>query len=444
MKETHVGGYKVSLVRSTNKNYEEVLVTYPYKNKTKKRFLFIRKKDGATSEYYLTEAKKIIKNGDLNKYTRKPFKKFLPWIIVGASVLTAGAVAVSGYLAYRILTTPIIDIQYQGTSAKSAEVIAHLKTKPYKTNLQEVGFANYLNDMRNRQDDYIEKNIQTATEAVIENAEKEHREAEAAVILDAFTRYEKEDGVFKDNPMYYFKTDNYERVIFYLHGGAYFKSMTYQHIVTCYQLSQKFNAKVYMPLYPVAPQHDFNDCFYYINNVYDEISTLGADTNKDIIVAGDSAGAGLALGFTQYLYKYKKDTAKLPIGRILYSPWCDVTMSNPEIMFKEDQDIFLAPYGLREIGKIWAGTYDRTDYKISPLYGDLNDKIPTIIFQGTDEILLPDTILTATKLSLNGCRTRLVLGKKLFHVYPIFLIGTTLPEATESLDLSYNFIINKK
>ena len=145
------------------------------------------------------------------------------------------------------------------------------------------------------------------------------------------------------------------------------------------------------------------------------------------------------------LQKAEEEKITLPSARILFSPWCDVTMINNEISALEDKDIFLSQYGLREIGKIWAGAYDTKDYKISPKYGDLNDKIPTITFHGSDEILFPDSKATAEKLAANGARVRFVVGKGLFHIYPLFRTSPLiLPESDKAFDMIYDFVVNKK
>ena len=477
MKETHFEEYKLSLVDSINKNYNEVLVTYPYKNKSKHHFLFISKKKGANDEYYLEEAKNILKKGEIKKYTRrprKPFKRFVPLIVVGATVITLGAAAVGGYFIYKVLTMPpILDIVYQDSSSGTKEIIEYLKTKPYKYNTSEEGFPNYLATARTRikEDerdwplpdpdpdpepwDTGNGYLQTTLEEEKAKLVTERREDVANAITEYPFNYIV--GVEDHQKQYNFKTycfepiSDYSRVIFYLHGGAYFKNISEKHLASCYDLANKLNAKVYMPLYPIGPLYDANDCFQYVNTIYQEIAQK--EHGKEMIISGDSAGGGLAISYTQYLYNYNKNRPHddehpeipMPSARILFSPWCDLSMTNFEIPFLEDKDVFLSSYGLREIGKIWAGSYDVTDYKISPKYGEFEDKIPSIIFHGSDELLFPDSRDTAIKMALGGARTRLVVGKGLFHIYPLFrTYPLVLPESNEAFDMIYDFIVNKK
>lgn len=48
-----------------------------------------------------------------------------------------------------------------------------------------------------------------------------------------------------------------ERIIFYLHGGAYVNEITNLHIAFCDKLAEKVNATVFAPIYPLAPNHTY-------------------------------------------------------------------------------------------------------------------------------------------------------------------------------------------
>ena len=48
-----------------------------------------------------------------------------------------------------------------------------------------------------------------------------------------------------------------ERIILYLHGGAYVNEMANLHIIFCDKLARKVNATVFAPIYPLAPNHTY-------------------------------------------------------------------------------------------------------------------------------------------------------------------------------------------
>lgn len=390
----------------------------------------------------------------------------------GAAVLAAAALMATTVAATGCKKTNSLDIRYQESSESTKKVVEYLKTKPYKYNTSEAGFPNYLATARAR----IKEEETIITPEPSLNKENLDAESEGYLISSYNVEVEKLKGVAKrpevasalkkydfdyivedetsgyktkyDFRTYYVEVANYSRVIFFLHGGAYFKNISEKHLASCYDLANKLNAKVYMPLYPIGPLYDANDCFQFVDKLYQDI--VSKEQGKEIIIAGDSAGGGLAISYSQFLYnrnlqKSEEEKIPLPSARILFSPWCDVRMINNEISSLEDKDIFLSQYGLREIGKIWAGAYDTKDYKISPKYGDLNDKIPTITFHGSDEILFPDSKATAEKMTANGARVRFVVGNGLFHIYPLFRTSPLiLPESNEAFDMIYDFIVNKK
>ena len=73
---------------------------------------------------------------------------------------------------------------------------------------------------------------------------------------------------------------------------------------------------------------------------------------KRIILMGDSAGGGLAFGFVQQL---RNENKKQPEQIIIFSPWLDVTMNNPNIELIEKEDKMLSIKGLKNAGQKYAG-----------------------------------------------------------------------------------------
>lgn len=325
-----------------------------------------------------------------------------------------------------------LQIAHQSISDEGTAVIPFIKEVGLKEMLQEgEGWEAFWEWGLHREKDYLKTDFEKWLNAVKE---------EEPTVGSKFVKF-GEDITVKDNSFETWSVSlngDYERVIFYLHGGAYYLNATSGHIYTCYRLAKLFNAKVYLPIYPMVPQNSFSDCFEFLDVVYANLTAL--DKDKDIIFCGDSAGGGLVLAYSQYLYKEKRNL-KLPSARICFSPWCDATLTNPDIKEKEDLDITLSVFGLRKLGEYWSGYYASPyNYKISPIYGDLNDKISTIVFNGTDEIFLPDVMKACQKLHNNGARVKLVIGDGLYHVYPLYEIS----EAKEALQMAYDFVVNSK
>lgn len=220
---------------------------------------------------------------------------------------------------------------------------------------------------------------------------------------------------FNGTEVFTFGDENAENTILYIHGGAFVGEINYQHLLYCFLLSRKLNAHVLAPVYPLAPSSKAMQTFDVIAELY---KTLVVKNN--LIVMGDSAGGGFVYSFCQYL---KTVDMPQPDKTITFSPWVDISMSNPP--YDSENDPILGEIGLKEIGKSWAGDLDTKDYRVSPLFGDNADLPDTLIFVGENEIFCKDIEKYVETLKKDGVNVKLVIGSGLFHIYPLFPI----PEA---------------
>lgn len=216
--------------------------------------------------------------------------------------------------------------------------------------------------------------------------------------------------------------ENSEYIVIYLHGGIYVNEIRLPHILFCDKLAKKINGSVFAPIYPLAPNHTYEESYEIVEKLYDYLLTM----DKPVIIMGDSAGGGFSAAFCEYL---ATNDLPQPKNLILVSPWVDVSMSGnyDEVEF----DPMLGVDGLREMGKTWAGDLDSKDYKISPLFGEVTKLPKTTLFVGTHEILYPDIVKFHDKLKDNGVDAELIVGKEMTHVYAVYPL---MPEAKEALN----------
>ena len=213
-------------------------------------------------------------------------------------------------------------------------------------------------------------------------------------------------------------------IILYLHGGAYVNDANANYFKMCDKYAQALNAEVIFPIYPLAPNHTWDETFAILTELY--MSKL-KDAAVPVIVMGDSAGGGLSVAFCEYLDELGQ---KQPDKLILFSPWMDISMSNPAAADYEAADPMLSAYGLIEMGKCWAGELDLKDYKVSPIFGDISCLQNVYLFVGTREIFYPDVTDFYGMLQKLNVNTELVIGEGLNHVYPLYPI----PEANDAFD----------
>lgn len=199
------------------------------------------------------------------------------------------------------------------------------------------------------------------------------------------------------------------RAVLYLHGGGYVNSIAPQHWALISKLADQ-GAVVHVPLYGLAPQHTFTEAYALLDAVY-----AGLDP-AELVIMGDSAGGGLALGFTQTL---RDAGLKLPRSLTLIAPWLDVACRNPEIDALEPLDPWLARPGARLAGKSWAGGADLDDPRLSPVFGDVVGLPPLSVYCGSLDIVLPDVTVLDVKARAAGVEVDLTIAEGACHVYPL-------------------------
>lgn len=210
--------------------------------------------------------------------------------------------------------------------------------------------------------------------------------------------------------------ENRNKPIFYVHGGAYVYRISRLHWNFLSRLVQKLNCTIIVPLYPLAPEHTHQHTLSFIYDFYmQQLKTV--ERGEDMILMGDSAGGGLALALAQLL---KEKQHRQPEQIMLISPWLDVSLSNPEIAPIEKQDPFLVRDGLREAGKMYAGSTDTKHPKVSPLYGEVKGLTKITLFMGTHDILLADARKFVKRARQQGTSIDYIEAPKMIHIYPIY------------------------
>ena len=130
-----------------------------------------------------------------------------------------------------------------------------------------------------------------------------------------------------------------KRVMMYIHGGAYFFGSVDEHRYQMQRHARKLKARVLAPKYRLAPQFPFPcgllDC------IAAYLHLLTVQEPNEIVLAGDSAGAGMVVSV---LCTLRDQGIPLPAGAILISPWVDLTHSFPSVGDPAPMD-YIPQYG---------------------------------------------------------------------------------------------------
>ncbi len=214
------------------------------------------------------------------------------------------------------------------------------------------------------------------------------------------------------------KEDKSKHHIFYLHGGAYAFSIVFVHWAMIKKLMRATGASVTVPLYPLAPEHDWSQSYPVVMRAYDRaVAKYGAE---NITVMGDSAGGGYSLGLAQML----RDQGKPMPGKIiLLSPWLDATVSDPLQRELEQRDVLLSIQGAQTAGQFWAGEgKDPAAFPVSPLFAAIDKLPPLAIFAGSHDLLYADALRLKEKADTQGFPVALHVGEEMQHVWMLLPI----------------------
>ena len=246
---------------------------------------------------------------------------------------------------------------------------------------------------------------------VAERIHMENFEMEFLTCTDpgAFSRSEENDSEETET------VEESKRVILQLHGGGYIGAMRRQYKVMAGLYSEVGKGAAVLTVdYRVAPEYPFPAALEDAIAAYDWLLERGY-TEEQIVLAGDSAGGGLAMALCHTL---KSRWRKLPSGIIAMSPWTDLTTSGPS--YKDNYDI--DPVFGNERSELifdnpYIGDANPKDPRISPAFGDFTGFPPMLIQVGTDEMLLSDSEIVAAKARSAGVKVRFTKYQGMFHVF---------------------------
>lgn len=214
---------------------------------------------------------------------------------------------------------------------------------------------------------------------------------------------------------------NTDRVILYLHGGGYVRQPRIYHWKYLNKLSNKVG-NVVVPIYPKAPNHHPQEAIDLMTKLYRHL----CDKYGKVVLMGDSSGGGFALALCQY---WGEIGLKQPCKLIMFSPWTDLTLSNPQVDEYQKVEPLICVSSERIWAKVWAHDMDLTDWRISPMFGPMDKLCEVVLYSGEREALHPDLNKLYEIMKDNGVSVKYIVGCGMNHVYQVYPI----PEARKAL-----------
>ena len=203
---------------------------------------------------------------------------------------------------------------------------------------------------------------------------------------------------------------NPRATILYLHGGGYCIGSPVTHRAVNSRLARATCLPVFVPDYRLAPEHPFPAALDDAVAAYRSLLQDGP-----IVLAGDSAGGGLALATALAARQMQIDP---PIALILFSPWVNLSMAAVSPTGAKHEAIVSYSW-LAACAHHYLAGADPTTPLASPIFGDLRGLPPILIQVAGDEILHGDAKRIHAALENAGVSVRCEIMPEGWHLFQI-------------------------
>ena len=214
--------------------------------------------------------------------------------------------------------------------------------------------------------------------------------------------------------------------IVWFHGGGYRLGSAEGSKVFASRLASITSARVVMVDYRLAPEHPYPAAVVDAARVYEVVVADPAWNSVPTLVAGDSAGGGLALALA---VACRDAGAAVPAGLVLLSPWADLRNEAESFRANAATDQLFSLASATEASRQYLQGHDPSDPYVSPVLADPAGLPPTLVLASTDEALRDDAIAVATLLAGARIAVELHLVPGTPHVWPTIFADhpATLP-----------------
>ena len=174
-------------------------------------------------------------------------------------------------------------------------------------------------------------------------------------------------------------------IIVYLHGGGFRIASALAYRSYGSHLASVLGARVLLVDYRLAPEHPFPAAVDDSFAVWESLLADGFDARR-IVIAGDSAGGGLAASVALHALA----DGILPAGIVCLSPWADLRVTAQSYETRAEVDKLFSKQQALEARESYLGDRDPSDPLASPVLGDWSGAPPMLVMVGEAEVLYDD------------------------------------------------------
>ena len=226
------------------------------------------------------------------------------------------------------------------------------------------------------------------------------------------------------------------QTILYLHGGGFIAGSINSHKDLATRIAKESKAQLLIINYRLAPEHKFPAGLNDAITVYKWLLNKKIPSEK-ITIAGDSAGANLALSL---VLSIKEKNIPMPKNMVLLSPWVDLECKGESYNLNKKKDPMLNKKSLCATAGFYTKQENLSHALVSPINGDFKGLCPMFIQVGDCEILQDDAVKLASIAKKAGVKVELEIWKDMFHVWHYF--SRYLSQGREAIKKIGQFIQN--
>jgi acetyl esterase/lipase len=217
------------------------------------------------------------------------------------------------------------------------------------------------------------------------------------------------------------------RVLMFFHGGGYCSGSIVSHRRMVTEAGRAARMRTLAVEYRLAPEHPYPAAHRDAMTAWRFLRKQGIKP-RHIAIGGDSAGGNLTITL---INRVRGAGEEQPTCAWLASPWTDLTMSGASLADKDGIDPLIHKAYLEELAQAYAGSAERRDPLISPLFADLRGFPATLIQVGSSETLLDDSVRFARAAGEADVNVTLEVWPHMIHAWPMW--NAKLTEGRQAL-----------
>jgi epsilon-lactone hydrolase len=222
-------------------------------------------------------------------------------------------------------------------------------------------------------------------------------------------------------------------VVLYLHGGGYVVCSNRTHADFMSRIAHATSGRVLGIDYRLAPEHPFPAALEDTLAAYEWL--LRSERPESIVIAGDSAGGGLALAL---LMLVRDRGLPLPAGAALLSPWVRLRTASPSTWSNLRYDWATSAIAVERWRAWYLCGQDRIPVEepprstplgpathenplVSPILGELRGLPPLLVHVGGAELLHDDVVEFCRRMREAGGEVELEVWPDMVHNFQMFV-----------------------